>query len=196
MSRLRAKIGFCSVSIHFWVYFFYGMNTSKRGFLYFRGPWPDAMLYEIEGILKSLGVVKSSLRPSKKDPWGYNSIELGVNQRVDMTSDTGMLLLDFLESKGYRIIRTIGTHNTDGSSTTEEQRVTLRMPTLPVQVQQQQEMKVVVPAGIVPGGQFLIKAPSGQQMTVTAPPGTNAGDTIVVNVPNNAEPSAPRAPEE
>ena len=53
------------------------------------------MLYEIEDILKSLGVVKSSLRPTKKDPWGYNSIELHLNQRVDMTSDTGMLLLTF-----------------------------------------------------------------------------------------------------
>ena len=143
MSRLRAKIGFCSVSIHFYVYFY---HSRKQGTLYFRGPWPDAMLYEIEDILKSLGVVKSSLRPSKKDPWGYNSIELGVNQRVDMTSDTGMLLLDFLESKGYRVIRSIGTQNSEGSYTTEEQRVTLRMPTLPVQ--------------------------------------------------NNAEPSAPRAPEE
>lgn len=194
MSRLRAKIGFCSVSIHFWVYF-YG-NPPGKAALSFLGPWPDAMLYEIEDILKSLGVVKSSLRPSKKDPWGHNSIELYLNQRVDMTSDTGMLLLDFLESKGYRVIRSTATQTTQGGSITEEQRVTLRMPTLPVQVQQQQEMKVVIPAGVVAGGQFLIKAPSGKQMTVTAPPGTNAGDTIVVNVPNNAEPSAPRAPEE
>ncbi len=194
MSRLRARIGFKSVSIHFYLSF---SRSQQEASLHFRGPWPDAMLYEIEDILKSLGVVKFSLRPTRKNPWGYNSIELGLNQRVDMTSDTGMLLLDFLESKGYRVIRSTGTSTISGTFTqTEEQRVTLRMPTLPVQVQQQQEMKVVIPAGVVAGGQFLINTPSGQQMTVTAPPGTNAGDTIVVNVPNKAEPSAPRPPEE
>ena len=43
---------------------------------------------------------------------------------------------------------------------------------MPQQMPQQQQMNVVIPAGVVAGGQFLINTPSGQQMTVTAPPGT------------------------
>ena len=58
------------------------------------------------------------------------------------------------------------------------------MPTAPVATVQpvatQQQLNVVVPAGVAAGQQFAIMTPSGAQLTIVCPAGVGPGQTISV----------------
>lgn len=46
-----------------------------------------------------------------------------------------------------------------------------------------QKLSVTVPAGVAPGGVFLVQGPAGNQLQVTCPAGVKPGDQLLIDVP-------------
>ncbi len=137
LSRLRSKIGFASVSL----VFKYGPsfeNYDIYNWMYFQGPWPASMLREIQDVLDALGVTKTvkvpivTTDPRKQSIRGkFLALDYGDNCPFNVYTDEGLLLMDFLESKGHRCLSVSDKKATEGH-TMETQGLVLRMPTMPL----------------------------------------------------------------
>ena len=105
----------------------YGRESQS---VYFHGPWPASMLNEIQDVLDALGVTKKikSQIVCLVINNGYRAkmLEIKKEERLTMHTDEGLLLMDFLESKGYRCIRVSDRSRANHGY---EQGVTFRLPT-------------------------------------------------------------------